>query len=296
MKTVIEDVLKFRRKLGLPVSRAPGLLDADGFSEQTGYMIEEVAEFCRAHRESDLVRAFDALLDLIVFAVGTGARMGLPMEDGWASVMRANMDKEPAKDSFKKVRKPPGWRGPEGELATALETKREYLHAVGEALGVAPGPEYEPPPPVLVPTGRLTLHETMIEMSFILASRALCSKRQVGCIVTDASGMIVSAGYNGRASGAPNCAGDRACEGSCEGIHAEANAMLRAAPGHRHTLYITTFPCWHCVKMLLNTELECIYIPMRGEQWDLEQKKGFDLWLSSGKKVSYAGGNPWLAR
>lgn len=40
-----------------------------------------------------LVEAYDAVLDMMVFAVGTGVAMGLELEPGWEEVHRSNMSK-----------------------------------------------------------------------------------------------------------------------------------------------------------------------------------------------------------
>lgn len=40
-----------------------------------------------------LVEAYDAVLDLMVFAIGTGVAMGTELEPGWEEVHRSNMSK-----------------------------------------------------------------------------------------------------------------------------------------------------------------------------------------------------------
>lgn len=40
-----------------------------------------------------LVEAYDAVLDLMVFAIGTGVAMGVDLEPGWEEVHRSNMSK-----------------------------------------------------------------------------------------------------------------------------------------------------------------------------------------------------------
>jgi dCMP deaminase len=101
------------------------------------------------------------------------------------------------------------------------------------------------------------------------ALRGTCGRRRVGCVLTDRDGHQVGSGYNGPASGVPNCgddalAGDVACPGLglpsgqglelCEAVHAEANALLRCRDVREvHAAYVTHSPCVHCVKLLMNT-------------------------------------------
>lgn len=85
---------------------------------RTAALREEIQEY----EESDtLLEEYDALLDLIVFAIGTIQLHGLPVLPGFACVMQSNMQKErghhPDKDrydpdSFDLV-KPPGWKPPD---------------------------------------------------------------------------------------------------------------------------------------------------------------------------------------
>lgn len=99
--------------------------------------------------------------------------------------------------------------------------------------------------------------------------RGTCGRRQVGCILVDDQGVVLSTGYNGPARGEPHCRDtggglDRACAGRhlpsgtglerCEAIHAEQNALIDCRqPDRIHTAYVTSAPCLHCVKMLMNT-------------------------------------------
>ena len=73
-----------------------------------------------------MVKQYDALLDLIVFAVGTLERHGFPLLPGFTAVMSKNMQKEVGQNGNKRggfkrdLVKPPGWTGPEDELARIL--------------------------------------------------------------------------------------------------------------------------------------------------------------------------------
>jgi dCMP deaminase len=92
-------------------------------------------------------------------------------------------------------------------------------------------------------------------MADTLSQRATCHKLSVGCILTDVSGRILSAGYNGVASGREHCNEGNPCKGACEATHAESNAIIscHASRSQIHTCYTTWSPCLHCCKQLIQT-------------------------------------------
>jgi dCMP deaminase len=110
---------------------------------------------------------------------------------------------------------------------------------------------------------RLSKVEYYMQLAALVARRASCRRRQVGCVMVNAAGHVLSTGYNGPARGVPNCT-DTPCRGSnypsgeglelCEAIHAEQNALLQCPDVNViDTCYATTEPCAHCAKLLLNT-------------------------------------------
>lgn len=118
-------------------------------------------------------------------------------------------------------------------------------------------------------TDRPDLDTYYLKMAYVVALRGTCARRQVGCVLVDERGHVLSTGYNGRPRGwahcrssdgifAMPCAGADAPSGeqldSCEAIHAEQNALLQCPDVDRvHTCYTTTSPCVTCAKLLLNT-------------------------------------------
>lgn len=96
-----------------------------------------------------------------------------------------------------------------------------------------------------------------------VALRSTCISRSVGCVLTNRDHNILSTGYNGNASGVPNCI-DTQCKRPnaesgkdlhlCEALHAEMNSLLQCHDVREiDTAYVTSSPCLTCVKLLMNT-------------------------------------------
>lgn len=105
--------------------------------------------------------------------------------------------------------------------------------------------------------------ELGLRLALLWAERATCARRKVGCVLFDADGYQLSAGYNGPAAGQPHCT-EAPCPavgmasgtglGLCEALHAEWNAIARCPDVRKiHACYVTASPCLTCTKMLLNT-------------------------------------------
>lgn len=126
---------------------------------------------------------------------------------------------------------------------------------------------------------RPSLNQTMLIMATELAKRGTCAKRQVGCILTDYSGRILSGGYNGNLSGAPHCI-DKLCPGAleakgektslyaCEAVHAEQNALIYADAQKVHRCYVTCSPCIQCIKLLMTANCQVIVFSEKSSHHD----------------------------
>lgn len=86
------------------------------------------------------------------------------------------------------------------------------------------------------------------------------AKRQKnGCLIVRGD-QIISDGYNGTPEGFDNCCElpDRD-ETKPEVLHAESNALLKLARSTNSsegaTLYVTTAPCFHCAKMIIQARI-----------------------------------------
>jgi len=142
---------------------------------------------------------------------------------------------------------------------------------------------------------RISTYAWLSEMAQITAKRSTCARRQVGCVLVDWHNKVLSTGYNGTPVGFKNCSEARARDGGglvcsarnspsgedlggCHAVHAEQNALLQCPDVNTiKTCFVTTSPCVHCVKMLLNTSCDQIVFlePYAHEATSRE------LWLSS---------------
>ena len=116
-------VKAMHKKFGLENATGPVQLSHEEKLFRVAALQEELDEYGDA---TDLVDQYDALLDLIVFAVGTLERQGFPLLEGFTAVMEANMKKEVGQNGDKRggfkrdLVKPDGWVGPEAKLAAIL--------------------------------------------------------------------------------------------------------------------------------------------------------------------------------
>ena len=110
---------------------------------------------------------------------------------------------------------------------------------------------------------RPSVDQVMMRVAHVLSDRSTCPRRRVGCVLINEHNHIIGSGYNGKAAGLAHCI-DVPCGGQtyesgqglevCEAIHAEQNALMQCHDVMKiDTAYVTTPPCLHCVKMLLNT-------------------------------------------
>ena len=111
-------VQKMHEKFQLSNTK-PARLEGEERDFRIACLQEELDEF---KSSKSLVDDYDAMLDLIVFAMGTIERMGLPFARGFQVVMACNMQKElgpnAKRGGFKNdLVKPAGFIGPEKDLS-----------------------------------------------------------------------------------------------------------------------------------------------------------------------------------
>lgn len=134
-----------------------------------------------------------------------------------------------------------------------------------------------------------------LSMALLASSRATCSRRSVGCILTNERGHVLATGYNGVAAGCAHCI-DAPCPGAnlpsgtgldhCRAIHAEQNALLQCKNVYEiDTAYITASACVTCTKLLMNTSCKRIVFLDEYPQPDAKA-----MWESVGREwVKYDG-------
>ena len=120
---------------------------------------------------------------------------------------------------------------------------------------------------------RIGWDEYFINIAKDVQLRSVCISRTVGAVIT-VDNMIVSTGYNGAPKGIKHCADNGGClrkvqnieSGThyevCKAVHAEQNAIIQAAVRGNSikggTLYVNTYPCSVCARMIINAEIKRI--------------------------------------
>lgn len=110
---------------------------------------------------------------------------------------------------------------------------------------------------------RPTSDEYFLQMAELVAHRATCIRRRVGCVLVDSNNHVLATGYNGTSRGAPHCT-DRPCVGAtlpsgqglhlCQAIHAEINALVQCRDIDAiHSVYCTASPCVSCMRVIVGT-------------------------------------------
>lgn len=116
---------------------------------------------------------------------------------------------------------------------------------------------------------RISKNDYFMLMAQVVSLRGTCKRRQVGCVLVNIHDHVMATGYNGVAKGMQHCI-DFPCPGAdclsgqgldlCEAIHAEQNALLQCSDVLKiKDCFTTTFPCIHCLKLLMNTSCNNIY-------------------------------------
>ena len=113
----IADIKAMNTRFGFLIHDHPTMLTKRKLRERINCMQEELDEFETAVDCGSFEGQADALIDLVVFAKGTAVMMGLPWEELWDDVMRANLSKIPGSTERSKTDliKPGNWVPPQTE-------------------------------------------------------------------------------------------------------------------------------------------------------------------------------------
>lgn len=94
----------------------PHLIDKETTAFRIQCLKEEIIELEKGYAADDLLAVADALVDLVVFALGTARLHNLPWEILFLDVQRANMSKvvgtKPSRGFKVDLVKPADWQGP----------------------------------------------------------------------------------------------------------------------------------------------------------------------------------------
>lgn len=119
---------------------------------------------------------------------------------------------------------------------------------------------------------RISWDEYFMNIAIDVSKRSTC-RRQVGAVIT-VDNVIKSTGYNGSPRGLKHCEDIGGCirekdnipsgtmQEYCRAVHAEQNAIIFAATEgikiKNGTLYVNTYPCSICARMLINAGIKKI--------------------------------------
>eukprot|EP01147_Barroeca_monosierra_P005596 gene5596-8942_t len=126
-------------------------------------------------------------------------------------------------------------------------------------------------------------------MAVLASKRSKDPRTQVGCVIVDGKGVIVSVGYNGFPTGCPDTELPWAKE--AESVldtkfpyvcHAEMNAILNTNDQSVEgcTAYSTLFPCNECAKMIIQAGIrKVVYLCNKssGKPSAIASQKMFDM-------------------
>lgn len=150
-----------------------------------------------------------------------------------------------------------------------------------------------------------------------LAKRSLCSRDQVGCVITDVNNKIIGEGYNGPPSGfwhaQQPCTqwcqrtvnaqltlrdGVSFADGlhpayeDCPALHAEANALMMSDRTLRSggTIYVTSHVCISCAKLIANSGLLGVHVVTDQEVRDYRNAdKSYEFMVACGLTINVNG-------
>jgi len=113
--------------------------------------------------------------------------------------------------------------------------------------------------------------ELFMKIVLAVSERSACKYHKVASVFVDDDHRVVSIGYNGPSVGDYHCIeyGCAKIDGDpitgeikrCRGAHSEINAIINSGDTQRlknSTLYISTFPCYDCMKELNNLGIKRI--------------------------------------
>ena len=113
-KTMFEMVRDFHTAFGQRVGTKPELPDANERLLRMNLMTEEYREYNNAEANNDMTNLAVELADIIYIACGTAVSYGIPLDEVFNAIHKANMDKlvdgKVIRREDGKIKKPDGWQ------------------------------------------------------------------------------------------------------------------------------------------------------------------------------------------
>lgn len=101
---------------------------------------------------------------------------------------------------------------------------------------------------------RPSFQEIYMKLAVTISERSTCNRLHVGTVITSTDfRKVLAVGYNGNATGLPNCC-DQDIPGNCGCLHSEENAIINCdtARAVSKIAFVTHLPCVACAKRLIN--------------------------------------------
>lgn len=122
---------------------------------------------------------------------------------------------------------------------------------------------------------RIGINDYYMNIAVQVSLRSTCMRRKVGAVIVK-DNRILSTGYNGAPSGLPNCIDDckrcyrsahnipsGECLDLCFAVHGEQNAIINALKTGEDlkgaSIYVNTYPCSTCAKLIIQVGITDIY-------------------------------------
>ncbi len=118
---------------------------------------------------------------------------------------------------------------------------------------------------------RMSWDDFFMKMAITVSERTACIFHKAGSVFVDDNHRIISLGYNGPSSGDYHCIEEGCAKvhgdpvtgemKRCRGAHGEINAIINSGDTRRlrgSTIFITLFPCYDCMKALVNVGVKKI--------------------------------------
>jgi len=141
------------------------------------------------------------------------------------------------------------------------------------------------------PKHRPSWDEYFMILAKVAATRSTCLSRPAGAVIV-LDKQVVATGYNGSMPGMPNCSDEGICfrrqmnvadhekNDYARNVHAEANAIARAASKgigiSGATCYVTLFPCYTCLKLLVAAGIKEVVYELKYESMNQQRDQHWE--------------------